>query len=541
MFLASRDAVIIMGADGLVRDWNPAAESTFGYARAEAVGRELAELVIPGPLRAAHRNALARYVETRDTTILDRRLELTGLRRDGAEFPVELTVTRLGELEPPVFAGFVRDISVPGAIATENARLQQRMAFLAQAGLALDSSLALEETLANLAHLTVPELAALTVIDLLDDDGTVRRAVAASPDPEQARAVERMRREHPLGPGSEHPVTGVLRSGRAVLLAQMPEDFQRRIAAGSEHFELMRRLRYHSAIVVPLVARKRVLGALSLLRMEDGVPYDADDLVLCEELARRAGLAIDNSRLFEATRRLARTLQQSLLPARLPEIPGVRMTGRYRPAGQGQEVGGDFYDAFAIDPTRWGIVIGDVCGKGPRAAAITALARYTIRAVAGPDPAAVLRRLNRAALRDRSSLADRFLSAAFTVAVKRAEGLELLLAAGGHPPPLVLRADGRAEQLAVSGPLLGVAPDVEFSPVRAVLDPGDALLLYTDGLTDARAPERVLDEADVLELLARGRRDGLTGEALTEFLEREATGGPDPRDDIAMLLVEVAP
>jgi PAS domain S-box-containing protein len=535
--MASRDAVVIMGADGLVRDWNPAAEETFGYTRAQVVGRELAELAIPGPLRAAHRNALRRYVETRDSTILDRRLELTALRSDGSEFPMELTVTRLPELEPPVFAGFIRDVTDRSATTTENARLQQRMAFLAQAGLALDSSLNLYETLGNLTHLTVPELAQLTVIDLLDDDGVVRRAVAAAEDPATAEAVERVRREHPLAATSEHPVAEVIRTGRAVLLAEMTEDFQRRIASGTDHFALMRRLRYHSAIVVPLISRRRALGTLSLLRMGDSVAYNEDDRVLCEELARRAGLAIDNSVLFEATRNLARTLQASLLPASLPQIPGVRISGRYRAAEQGQEVGGDFYDAFAIDDGRWGIAIGDVCGKGPRAAAVTALARYTIRAVAGLDPATVLRRLNRAALRERSSLADRFLTAAFVVAAQRDDRLELHVAAGGHPPPLVRRAHGHVEQLPVSGPLLGVAPDVDFRPIRAVLDPGDAMLLYTDGLTDARAPERILTEDDLMEALLRGR--DLSGEELTQHLEREATGGRDPRDDIALLLVEV--
>jgi serine phosphatase RsbU (regulator of sigma subunit) len=318
----------------------------------------------------------------------------------------------------------------------------------------------------------------------------------------------------------------------------MTPDFQRRIAAGAEHFTLMRRLRYRSAIVVPLVARQRVLGTLSLLRMEDAPAYDQDDLVLCEELARRAGLAVDNAHLFQATRTLARTLQESLLPASLPEIPGVRLTSRYRAAEQGQEVGGDFYDAFAIAPGRWGIAIGDVCGKGPRAAAITALARYTIRAVADADAAEVLRRLNQAALRDRVSLGDRFLTAVFALAARRENRLELSLAVGGHPPPLVLRADGQAEQLPVAGPLVGVTADADYTAASVVLNPGDVMLLYTDGLTDARAPERMLSESDLLALLARC--SDLPAEELTEFLEREATGGRDPRDDIAMMLVEVA-
>lgn len=537
IFTSAPDAIVIMGSDRLVRGWNRAAEDMFGYTEAEATGRELAELIIPGALRAAHRNGLQRYLETHTSTILDRRLELTALRKGGSEFPVELTVTRLQDGDSPIFAGFVRNLGEPDAVARENARLAQRMAFLAQAGLVLDSSLDLHETLVNLTRLTVPELAQLTVIDLLDDDGAVRTAVAAAPAPEDAAAVEEMRRTHPLSAASRHPVAAVLRTGRPLLLAEMTPAYQHRIAEGSEHFSLMRRLRYHSAIVVPLIARQRVLGTLSLLRMDDSFSYDQDDLVLCEELARRSGLAVDNARLFESTRLLARTLQESLLPATFPQIPGVCITGRYRPAEQGQQVGGDFYDAFTIGPDHWGIAIGDVCGKGPQAAVVTALARYTIRAVAGQDPADVLALLNQAALRDRASLADRFLTAVFAVGSKRGDRLELAIAAGGHPPPLVLRADGRTEQVIVGGPLLGVTPAVSYQAAHAVLEPGDTMLLYTDGLTDARAPGHVLSEAELMDLLAEGRE--LEGDELAEFLEQRATAGQDPRDDIAILLLEV--
>jgi PAS domain S-box-containing protein len=535
VFAAAPDAVILMDREGLIVDWNRAAEAIFGWRRADVLGRELAEVVVPGPLRDAHRNGLRRYLETSEATILGRRVELAALRADGTEFPVELTVTRLPAHAPPAFAGFVRDLGDRDLNQRENARLQQRMAFLAQAGLVLDRSLDYNETLRRLAELTVPELAQLTVVDLLDDDGYVRTAVAAAAEPRRATDVELMRRAHPLERRSAHPVAAVLRRMEPMLLSSMTPEFQRQIAQGSEHYDLMRRLRYHSAIVVPLVARRRALGTLSLLQMEGAPSYGQDDLVLAEELARRAALAIDNARLFEATRHIARTLQDGLLPRRLPQIPGARLAGRFLAAAEGQEVGGDFYDAFAIAENRWGIAIGDVCGKGPEAAALTALARYTIRALADHGAETVLRRLNEAVLRDEPDGAGRYLTAIFATASVDTRQLQLDLAVGGHPPPLVLRADGTVERVPATGPLIGVTADVSYPPATLRLDPGDTLVLYTDGLTDARAPARILNDHELAELLVSGL--GLDPEDLAESLERHATQGEQPRDDIAMLVL----
>lgn len=528
-----------MDSEGRVRDWNPSAEQVFGFTRDEAIGREVAELIIPGPMRDAHRNGLRRYLETGEPTILDRRVDVSGMRRDGTEFPLELAVTRLPDSDPPLFAAFMRPLREHGPTERENARLQQRMTFLAQAGLVLDSSLEFGETLHRLAELTVPELAQLAVIDMIDHGRTIHTTVAAAPDPAHAHALERMRREHPLSLDGPHPVARVLRSGTPALLASMSAGFQREIAQGPEHYRLMRELGYHSAIVVPLAARQRVLGALSLLRMHDAEPYDEDDLVLTEELARRAALAVDNSRMFEATRDLARTLQDSLLPRELPEIPGVRITGRYRAAAQGQEVGGDFYDVFTIGSGYWGIAIGDVCGKGPEAAALTALARYTLRALAGRDPGTVLALLNENVMRDPALLPERFVTVLFAVASRSGDRLVLQIATAGHPAPLILRSDGAVERVRALGPLVGLAPGTEYRSTQVVLDAGDSLVLYTDGLTDARAPSQPLTDDTLVELMAGFR--GLDGERLAELLESAATGADDPRDDIAIMVIEVMP
>jgi PAS domain S-box-containing protein len=540
VFSAALDAVIVMDADGLVRDWNPSAEDIFGYSWNEAIGRELAELVIPPAYRAAHRAAFRRYLETRQATILDRRLELTALRQDGSEFPVELTITRVPDIEPPLFAGFVRDMSARSTREVENERLQQRLAFLAHAGLMIDVSLDLEETLRRLVGLTVPELAELAVIDLLADDGSIRGAVAAAgSDRERALALEQIRRDHPLDLEGSHPVAEVLRTGNGVLLAEIGERQLSEIAQSEEHLELMKQFRYRSAIVVPLPARGRLLGALSLLRMENDTPYDQGDLLLAETLGRRAALALENARLYASTRHIARTLQQSLLPRAMPEIPCVHMAARYRAAAEGQDVGGDFYDALQIGEQRWGIAIGDVCGKGPEAAALTALARYTIRAVADRGPGQVLSLLNEAVLRDQG-VDERFLTALFAELTHHDGNVVLEIAAGGHPAPFLVPRDGPVALVAVQGPLIGVVEYVDYVSARVELREGDKLVLYTDGLADARAPEVVLSEDDLAALIEEGR--DLEGQELAQFLESRATANEHARDDIAILVLEaVAP
>lgn len=536
VFLASPEAVIVIDHDGIVRDWNPAAQTLFGYPRDEVLGRELAEMIVPPPLRDAHRAGLSRYLETGEIRLLNRRVELSAVAKDGTELVVELIVAQLPDVDPPVFAGFARSVATRGAAEDDNARLHERMGFLAQAGLALDRSLDYNETLRSLADLIVPDLAQLAVIDVLTERGTIELTVAASEAPHRARELEEVRAHTGLLLSSGHPVATVLRSGRPMLLATMTGAFLSAISQSEEHLELMRSMGYHSAIVVPLVARSRTLGALSLLRMEGAPSYGDSDLVLAEELARRAALAVDNARLFESTRQLARTLQQSLLPHSLPEIPGVRLTGRYRAADSGDQVGGDFYDAFTLDENRWGVTIGDVCGKGAEAAALTAFARYTIRAFADADPSLVLSRLNESVIRERDTEEGRFLTALFATVTIEPGHLQVDAAVGGHPAPLVIRSDGRVESVDVGGPMIGVDADAEFPTTRVLLHRGDTIVLYTDGLTDAQAPDRILTDEDLIELVRSA--GGMAGERLAEFMEARASDGRDVRDDIALLVIE---
>jgi sigma-B regulation protein RsbU (phosphoserine phosphatase) len=245
--------------------------------------------------------------------------------------------------------------------------------------------------------------------------------------------------------------------------------------------------------------------------------------------------------------RLASTLQRTLIPPALPVVPGLEVAAHYHPASP-DEVGGDFYDLFRLDDGRWGLFVGDVCGKGAGAAVVTSLARYTLRAAVAhdPDPVGVLTELNTALRRQATDPAHRFCSVVVGVLAPTADGCDVVLAAGGHPPPALVRADGTAAFAYVDGgQVVGLLPEPTFVPTALHLAPGDTLLLYTDGLTEARVdPDNRYDESDLLEFLAgrapvsapdvvtaiRGLLDGF-GEVLdddTAVLAVGAPGGSSP-------------
>jgi integral membrane sensor domain MASE1/anti-sigma regulatory factor (Ser/Thr protein kinase) len=253
-----------------------------------------------------------------------------------------------------------------------------------------------------------------------------------------------------------------------------------------------------------------------------------------------AAVITERKRAEETVEHIAETLQESLLPSRLPEIPGLEASVDFRPAGELHRVGGDFFDLFEMDDGSWAVVIGDVCGKGARAAAVTGLARYTLRAAAVQKsrPSEVLRLLNDAMLRQRSL--EEFCTVAYTrLELGGADRARVTVSSGGHPLPLLLRADGVVEALGRFGTLLGVVEEPELSDHTVELANGDSIVLYTDGLTDAYAPQRVVTNEDLVAIL-----QGCAGHSAPETARaiRGAVldGGMDePRDDIALLVLRL--
>jgi integral membrane sensor domain MASE1/serine phosphatase RsbU (regulator of sigma subunit) len=254
-----------------------------------------------------------------------------------------------------------------------------------------------------------------------------------------------------------------------------------------------------------------------------------------------AAVMTERRRAEEAVEEIAGALQESLLPSGLPEVPGIELAARFRPAGAGYLVGGDFYDIFEPPDGGWVIVVGDVCGKGPGAAALTGLARYTLRAGAAIDhrPSHVLTMLNDALRRENPS--PQLCTVAYARIEADGDGFRLTCSIAGHPLPVVLRGDGSAAPIGAHGLVLGARADPKLVDTTVELHPADSLLFYTDGLTDAYAPRHMLAPADIESLLRSCA--GRSAEEIAEHVSRAvldlSRSGAQPRDDIALVVLRI--
>jgi serine phosphatase RsbU (regulator of sigma subunit)/PAS domain-containing protein len=434
---------------------------------------------------------------------------------------------------------------------TDEREASEGQRFVAEASRILSSSLDYDTTLTNVARLAVPRIADWVSVDLLEEDGTTRPVVVAHVDPSKVEWAIELRNKYPPDPREDRGVRKVLATGESEFYPEIPRELLVQAAVDEEHLRLIDEIGMRSVIVAPLTARGRTLGAITFVSAESGRTYDRADLMLAEELATRCAIAVDNARLFSERTHIARTLQESLLPPELPQPPGLEVAARFRAAGEGYEVGGDFYDVFDTGSDRWAAVIGDVCGKGPEAAAVTALARYTLRATAMTEdvPSRILATLNEAMLRQRTD--RRFSTVLYACLDRRGRGggTCVRFASGGHPLPLLLRAHGKASEVGTPGTLLGIVSDPELTDDSIDLQPGDAVVLYTDGVTDAGAPELVHEPHHLAAVLDGARSE--SADAIAERLLQLALGSGSgngsgdgthaatPRDDIAILVIKV--
>ncbi|MGH8968424.1 MAG: SpoIIE family protein phosphatase [Actinomycetes bacterium] len=425
------------------------------------------------------------------------------------------------------------------ALPVQSARLVEMergrrgwLSYLAEASDLLAGTLELDMTLALVAQLVVPRLAPWCGVYLNDEGGSSHPVYAWHADENRLGDLRTMLDKVP-----PPPATTELAARR-----WMPAE-----GLDLGGVDAVGELAAAGAMVVPLVARGRPIGMLALGRVAHTQPR-REILELAADLARRSALALDNARLYEDRTATSMALQRSLLPSGLPVVPGVDIGVSYQAAGAGNDVGGDFYDLFTVgDPAREGdgrfaVAVGDVCGKGPEAAAFTGLARHALRLLGrrGDAVPEVLAQLNRAILDegDRARFVTTVYGAGEPV---EGGGLRLQLASAGHPLPFLLSRDGEVTQVGTPGDLLGVFTQLQSRVFSVELAPDEALVLFTDGVTERRDGNRMLGEDGVREALTGAF--GLTAAAVARRLQQAVADfapGP-PRDDVAIMVLRAAP
>jgi PAS domain S-box-containing protein len=548
-------ALFLLERSGTIRRANDRAAALLGFPSGYATGKPLTAF-LDLPFRAAVQTQLAAVARTG----ADRAADCRMLTSDGS-LDVTLAVAAI-ELpgDPPLFmvavspAGASADAGrgagkraaggrpaaktaaappVDPAIASMTKRLDM---VTSVTRLLLDNSTFSEAvTLQRCARLLAGEIADWVIIDI-DRGGQLKRQFAAGSRNGQADQLARAARN--VDPDPESAPWQVHATGKSVLLAH-PED-PAALGTGPDGTPLLMALGAASLICVPIVDGTTAYGTLTLARQAGNGHFGVADLGLAEELGKHLAIAIRVDRMFRQRSEVAEALQASLLPASLPTVPGLEFAAAYIGATQWQEISGDFYDVFPAGD-NWAIAIGDVCGKGQDAAAMTAAARHSIRALAHvhDEPANVLDGANEVLLD--GDYGERFVTASLAFLHRHGRRVQVRLGGCGHPGPAVVRADGRVEILEVDGMPLGLFGDARASRMELELRQGDLLFFYTDGVTEARSADLTFFEdrlADELAAVA-GRPAAEAVRAVQELVTSFSQG--ELRDDVTILAVRVGP
>jgi serine phosphatase RsbU (regulator of sigma subunit)/PAS domain-containing protein len=536
--------LFLLGVDGTVRRVNAAAGDLLGSGPGYATGKAFTAFIdLPcRPAATTQFAAAARKGETRQfrcglltaAGTVEHVLAVHPVSTQGSAAHMVVAVTSAGDAP----AGR-RAKPRPGQRAEPAAEVVQamtrRLDLVMAATRILLENITYSEPVAlqRYARLLARELAAWVIVDVEGGQRLQRQHVSGPEDPASeklAHAVAAVDPEPGSGPYQVHE------SGSTLLIAHAEDPGS--LGDGPDGIPLLMLLGATSVLSVPLTDGERAYGVLTLARWPGHPHFEIADVGLVEELGEQLALAIRVDRLFRHRADIADALQTSLLPRQVRQVPGTEIAGTHVAATAAAEAGGDFYDVY---PSRdgWGVAIGDVCGKGPDTAAVTAAARHAIRALAhlDPDPTAVLRGINDIMLTE--DFGGRFVTADAGHLSWRDGRLHLSLSSAGHPGPVLLRPDGRTQVLDGGGLPLGIFPDAEPATQEVDLEPGDLLFLYTDGLTSACGPdlaqfdERLADELAVLAgkpaaaLVARMR------DVVLDMCRGEL------RDDVTMLALRV--
>lgn len=526
---AAPDCIITLDNEGRILEFNPAAERTFGYPREDVMGKKIDGTILRS-LRSA-KNGFTSMVNDPETGIVGRPIEVTAVRSDGEEILVELALRAVEPGAQSLYTAFLRDI-------TQERRAAEARTFLSDVGGLLTSSLNHAVILRRVAERSIPFLGDCCLIDSIEAGDILERVAAGLSDrlPAASLSCFELYLEKPY---EQHPVIKAIRSGRTEVVTNFDESVLRGMARDTARLEELKALGLESLIVAPLMGRGRRVGAITFLSVAGGRRLDDDDVGLVEELAIRVGAAIDNALLYREKSRIARTLQQSLLPLKMPKIPGLDVAATYHAAGEGHDVGGDFYDVFQYG-NHWAVVVGDVSGRGASAAALTGLVRYTVRseAMQEKEPPRIISVLNEAIISQTRD--EQFCTLTFARVDLTPQGAHLSVVCAGHPEPIVLRAGGGLERVPQTGALLGAYP-VELVEQLVDLGKGDSVVFYTDGVIEARSSTGESFGYERLQELI-GSCNGAKAATIARKIEGAVLdfAGNSIQDDTAILVLRVA-
>jgi PAS domain S-box-containing protein len=517
-----------------------------GYDASFVIGRNCRFLQGEGTDPAAVDELRAAISEKRPTVVT-----LLNYRADGTPFWNQVSLSPVSDTHDRLvnFVAVQQDVTARVRIEQERERAyaiarhaQGRLALVAEATSLLSATLDVGEALDRLARLVVPVLADWCALDMVAGN-SVERVAVAHVDDGRAEALRQVGRLHPVHLDDVGPVPSVLRGGPPLLFATVDDPLLATSSRSLEELELFRRVGITSGVVVPLVARRRILGTMTLGIVTTDRAYDEEGLALAVDLGRRAGLAVDNARLYSQAQEAAITLQRSMLPS-IPEVPGLDIAAHFLPSAGTAEVGGDWYDVLPLPDGAVGLAIGDVMGHDIQAAASMGQLRSVLRSYAweGDSPAGVLDRLDR--LVQGLQMAQ-LATTIYARLVPLDDGSYVLTYANaGHLPPLVMTPSGAVAWLEGGhSPLIGAVEEAAATGQRAeatvLLPPGSVLLLYTDGLVE----DRTVDLDSGLARLENILRAQPSGVAMSEMCE-SILGGMSRQellDDAAVLLVKVVP
>ncbi|MGY1838983.1 MULTISPECIES: SpoIIE family protein phosphatase [unclassified Modestobacter] len=539
LLAALPDTVVVADREGRIAYVNPAVETLLGHRPEDLTGRPLTVLM-PERLRVGHGTGFARYAATGTGKLVGATTQLPALHAAGHEVVVDLTLSRLAadgeDADGALVVAMLRDASTTiflerqFQVARYLAAIQRVTAALTEAP---DADAAFQQLLPALCT----ELSWDAATIWHPDELRARLRLGGVWSAPGTGVPELAAQARTLMPGRGEGLPGTTWQQRSpVVIEDLWHDprFLPRAGARADGVR--------TGLAFPVLHGDTLLGVCELFSRESR-PVPDDLLDVLATAGRQIGQFLGRLQAESQVRALADTLQRSLLPPSLPTIPGVALAARYRPGGEGLLVGGDTYDVLPLPDGSWMVLIADVCGKGAGAAATAALARHTARAAAttSTGPAAVLQAVNAALLRDATPGPLQFMTAVCLLVRPGPDAATARLAVAGHPLPVLRAPDGACTELGTAGRPLGVSPDADYAELAVGLPPGSTMVLYTDGVTEARdGTGAQFEESGLLRVLeaTAGSNAEATVAAVQDAVDRHRLGSRYVGDDLAVLALQ---